>query len=78
MRTFERRIQLRSSRVNHSSTGWVIFFPRWSQPKDLEISATWEWNESFYCVKNGKQLLERQSFIVFRSKTLHKSCKGRR
>lgn len=36
MTTFERRIQLRSSRVNHHSTSWIIFFPRWSQPKDLE------------------------------------------
>lgn len=34
--TFKCRIQLRSSRVNHHSTGWIIFFPHWSQPKDLE------------------------------------------
>lgn len=34
--TSECRIQLCSSHVNHHSTGWIIFFPRWSQPKDLE------------------------------------------
>lgn len=37
---------------------------------------TWEWKKTFYCFKNGKQLLLSQSFIVSSSKTLHKSCKG--
>lgn len=73
--TFKCRIQSCSSHVNRHSTGWIIFFPRWSPPKDLESICNLGMEEKNF-FKNGKQLFLSQSFIVSSSKTLHKSYKG--
>lgn len=74
---------LSSAEFNYAPATWITIplagpfsFLAGASPRIWRVSATWEWKKSFYCFKNGKQLLLSQSFIVSSSNTLHKSCKG--